>query len=62
LRVLEVREQTTIRDVELEADNRAEVRLSGFGEGLEKAVIVVAAATEGTTELANYRYRLTARP
>jgi len=58
LRVIEFGQETRVRDVPLDAGNRAEVRLSGFGEGLEKAVIVVAAATEGTTEPAGYRYRL----
>lgn len=62
VRVIEVGRQTTVRDVELDADNRAEVRLSGFGAGLEKAVIVVAAVSEGTTEVANYRYSLIAGP
>lgn len=58
LRVIEQGQQTTVRDLPLDGANRAEIRLSGFGQGLETAVIVVAAASEGTTELAGYRYRL----
>jgi len=45
--------------VPLDAGNDAEIRLSAFGAGLTKAVIIVAAATEGTSEPANYQYSLT---
>jgi len=34
------------------------VRLSGFGSTLDKAVIVIAAATDGTRQTASYQYSL----
>lgn len=70
LRLIEVGRETRVTDVPLDADNRAEIRLSpakggsasggGFGAGLTKAVILIAAATEGTSEPATYRYSLLA--
>jgi len=62
LRVIELGQEMRVRDVPLDARNRAEVRLSGFGQSLERAVVVVAATTEGTTEPAGYRYRLVVLP
>ena len=51
-------ETTSVRPLLLDAANRGEVRLSGFGSNLDKAVIVVAAASDGTTQTAPYRYSL----
>jgi immune inhibitor A len=62
LRLIEVGEETTVTDVPLDEENHAEVRLSGFGEGLDKAVLVVAGATEVTTETAGYSYSLRTLP
>lgn len=47
-----------VRRIALDDQNDARIRLSGFGVDLEKAIIVVSGATDGTTELATYRYRL----
>lgn len=58
VQVIEQGQETTIRQVPLDAKNRGQVRLSGFGQGLKKAVIVIAAATDGTSEPATYRYHL----
>jgi immune inhibitor A len=44
----------------LDAANQGEVRLSGFGSTLDKAVIVVAAASDGTRQAAPYRYSVRA--
>jgi len=60
VRVIEMGETTSVRPLPLDAANRGEVRLSGFGSTLDKAVIVVAAASDGTTQTAPYRYSLRA--
>jgi len=58
VRVIEMGETTSVRPLPLDAANRGEVRLSGFGSTLDKAVIIVAAASDGTTQTAPYRYSL----
>jgi immune inhibitor A len=58
VQVIELGETTSVTTVPLDGANRGEVRLSGFGTTLEKAVIVVAAATDGTRQTAAYRYSL----
>ncbi|MCJ7509311.1 MAG: immune inhibitor A [Dehalococcoidia bacterium] len=58
VQVIEMGETTSVRTLPLDAANRGEVRLSGFGSTLDKAVIVVAAASDGTTQTAPYRYSL----
>jgi immune inhibitor A len=58
VQVIEMGETTSVRTLSLDEANRGEVRLSGFGAGLDKAVIVVAAATDGTTQAAPYSYSL----
>ncbi len=56
--VIEMGETTSVQPLPLDEINRGEVRLSGFGSSLDKAVIVVAAASDGTTQTAAYRYSL----
>jgi hypothetical protein len=58
VRVIEMGGTTSVQPLPLDAANRGEVRLSGFGSSLDKAVIVVAAASDGTTQTAPYRYSL----
>jgi len=60
VQVIEMGETTSVRPLPLDEANRGEVRLSGFGATLDKAVIVVAAASDGTTQAAPYRYSLRA--
>ncbi len=60
VRVIEMGETTSVRPLTLDEANRGEVRLSGFGATLDKAIIVVAAASDGTTQAAPYRYSLRA--
>jgi len=62
VRLIEIGAETRVTDVPLDADNHAEIRLSGFGAGLTKAVILIAGATEGTSEPATYRYSLQTNP
>ena len=58
VQVIEMGETTTVTAVPLDEANRGEVRLSGFGSALDKAVIVVAAATDDTRQTAAYSYSL----
>jgi immune inhibitor A len=58
VQVIEMGETTSVRPLTLDKANRGEIRLSGFGATLDKAVIVVAAASDGTTQAAPYRYSL----
>ena len=72
VRVIEIGAETRVSYVPLDADNHAEIRLSpamggsasggGFGAGLTKAVVLIAAATDGTSEPATYRYSLSTEP
>jgi hypothetical protein len=56
--VIEIGQTTTVMTVPLDELNSGEVRLSGFGSTLDKAVIVIAAATDGTRQPAVYGYSL----
>jgi hypothetical protein len=58
VQVIEMGQTTTVTTLPLDEVNSGEVRLSGFGSTLDKAVIVVAAVTDGTRQTASYRYSL----
>jgi hypothetical protein len=58
VRVIEMGEATSVLPLPLDEANQGEIRLSGFGATLDKAVIVVAGASDGTTQTAPYRYSL----
>jgi immune inhibitor A len=58
VQVVEMGETTSVRPLALDEANRGEVRLSGFGATLDRAVIVVAAASDGTRQAAPYSYAL----
>jgi len=58
VQVVEIGDTTSVRAVPLDEANRGEIRLSGFGTTLRKAVIVIAGATDGTRQTAGYRYSL----
>jgi immune inhibitor A len=60
VQVIEMGETTSVRRLPLDAANRGEVRLSGFGSTLDKAIIVVAAASDDTRQTASYGYTLRA--
>jgi immune inhibitor A len=62
VRTIEIGNETRVSDVPLDANNHAEIRLSRFGAGLTKAVILIAAITDGTSEPATYRYSLSMGP
>jgi immune inhibitor A len=58
VQVIEIGQTTRVTTMPLDEVNAGEVRLSGFGSTLTKAVIVVAAVTDGTRQTASYRYSL----
>jgi hypothetical protein len=58
VQVIEMGQTTTVTTMPLDEVDSGEVRLSGFGSTLDKAVIVVAAVTDGTRQTASYRYSL----
>ncbi len=58
VQVIEMGQTTSVTTMPLDETNSGEVRLSGLGSTLDKAVIVVAAATEDTQQTASYRYSL----
>ena len=60
VQVIEMGETTSVQRLSLDEANRGEVRLSGFGSTLDRAVIVVAAASDGTRQAAPYRYSVRA--
>jgi immune inhibitor A len=62
VQLIEVGAETRVGQIALDNENRASIELRGFSEGLTKAVIVVAATSEGTTEAAPYEYSLATRP
>jgi immune inhibitor A len=58
VRVIEIGQTTTVTTMPLDEANTGEVRLSGFGSTLDKAVVVIAAASDGTRQPAPYQYSL----
>jgi hypothetical protein len=62
VQLIEQGAQTSVQQVDLDAANHADIDLTGFGDGVSKAVIVIAAATEDTSETAHYTYSLTTHP
>ncbi|MCH7954102.1 MAG: immune inhibitor A, partial [Chloroflexi bacterium] len=48
-----------VREIAVDSSNRAVVPLAGLGVDFQTAVLVVVGATEGTTEVAPYRYEFT---
>jgi immune inhibitor A len=58
VQVIEIGQTTSVTTMPLDEANRGEVRLSGFGSTLDKAVIVIAATTDGTRQTAGYQYSL----
>jgi len=58
VQVIQMGETTSVTTLPLDEANRGEVRLSGFGSTLDKAVVVIAAATDGTRQTTAYRYSL----
>jgi len=58
LRVVTFGPQAEVRSVPLDARNRAEIDLSGLGTDYPRAVVVIVAVTEGTSEAGRYTYEV----
>ena len=54
VQVIEFGEETTVRQMEIDAGGRGEMTLSGFGSGLERAIVVVAPVAPKTTLPSEY--------
>jgi len=58
LRVVTYGPETEVRAVVLDARNRAEIDLAGLGTAYPRAVLVIVAVTEGTSEAGRYTYEV----
>ena len=54
VQVIEFGEETTVRQMEVDADGRGELILSEFGSGLRKAVVIIAPIAPKTTQQSTY--------
>ncbi len=54
VQVIEFGEETTVRQMEVDANGRGELLLSGFGDGLRKAVVIVAPIAPKTSQPSTY--------
>jgi immune inhibitor A len=54
VQVIEVGEDTVVRDIPLNQDGEGSLMIGGFGAGLERAVVVIAPVASKTTEAASY--------
>lgn len=59
VQLIEFGDTTRVRDVPLDSQQRGEIAILGFGSQVKEAVLVVAAVSRGTTEVAHYQYSLT---
>jgi len=62
VQVIEIGDKTLVRQIELDAANDARIELRGKSEGVDLSVVVISAVTEGTTEIAPYRYSFLPTP
>ena len=54
VQVIEFGRETTVRQMEVDSDGRGELMLSGFGDGLRKAVVIVAPVAPKTSQESPY--------
>ena len=54
VQVVELGERTVVREMRLDSDGAGSLALEGFGEGLEKAVVIIAPTAPKTTQRASY--------
>ena len=54
VQVVEFGDETTIRQMEVDSNGRGELVLSGFGSGLEKAIVIVAPVAPKTSQPSSY--------
>ncbi|MCH8849581.1 MAG: immune inhibitor A [Chloroflexi bacterium] len=58
LRLITLGAVPAVEEIELDGGNQARIALDGLGSEYSKAIIVIMATTEGTTEPARYRYEV----
>ena len=58
VQLIEFGDKIKVREITLDAQQRGEANLNGFGKGVEHTVLVVAAVTPITTEVARYRFSI----
>ena len=58
LRLVTLGSPPLVREIAVDSSNRAVVPLAGLGVDFQTAVLVIVGATEGTTEVAPYRYEI----
>lgn len=56
VQLIAFRDHLQVQRLPLDETNRGEIRITGFGGDLKRAVIAISGATDGTTEPATYRY------
>jgi len=59
VQLIELGAETRVRRIELDAAQKGQWVIEGFGSEVERAVLVVSALAPKTTELAGYRYSIT---
>jgi hypothetical protein len=59
VQLIELGAETRVRWIELDEDQRGQLVIEGFGDEVERAVLVVSALAPKTTELAGYQYSIT---
>lgn len=62
VQVIESGDQTQVRQITLDAANDATIELRGADQGVTRSIIVIAAATEATSEEAQYNYSFATGP
>jgi hypothetical protein len=59
VQLIELGAETRVRWIELDEAQRGQLVIEGFGDEVERAVLVVSALAPKTTELAGYQYSIT---
>ncbi len=59
VQLIELGAETRVRRIELDEAQRGQLVIEGFGDEVERAVLVVSALAPKTTELAGYQYSIT---
>ena len=54
IQVIELGDQTVVRELLVDSDGNGSLTLQGFGAGLEKVVVIVAPTAPKTTQWASY--------
>ena len=62
LQVIKFGSQTTVEPVPVDPDGRASLILDGFGDTLERAILIIAGATPVTTEVTYYEVSVEPAP